>query len=370
MSDIKLTLTTDPIDTKDSDKESLVAQSETKSELVLSESEQKMVEDFAEKINLSDTTQVLSFGAAAQNKIASFSEKTLASVYTKDLQEVGTLLSGVVNELKRFEIEDEDKGLFKMFKKSADRVTALKTKYQSVEKNVDEVKTTLEAHQVQLLRDIATLDEMYALNSDYFKEISMYILAGEKKLEAARRDLVHLEQEAEASGSPVDAQRLRDQANSINRFEKKLHDLELTKMVSLQMAPQIRMIQSSDSTMLEKIQSTIVNTIPLWKNQMVLALSANHALDAQKAQQEVADYTNKLLRQNADDLKMATINSERASQRGIIDIDTIEYTNARLIEALDEVRTIQREGREQRAQAKITLETIEMKLKRSLLSDK
>lgn len=341
---------------------------EEKTDIVLTEEEKQKVAEFAKKIDITNSNQVLSYGSGAQNKIASFSEKTLESVYTKDLEEVGSLLSGVVTQLKNFEIDEEEKGFFKIFKKNANKITAIKAKYTDVEHNVNEVKKALEAHQVTLMKDIANLDEMYKLNADYFKELSMYIVAGRQKLEEAQNvELKALESKAQASNSPVDAQQVRDHINMINRFEKKIHDLELTKMVSLQMAPQIRMIQSSNTVMLEKLQSTIVNTIPLWKNQMVLALSAGHSLEAAKAQKEVTDYTNELLKKNADNIKMATVETQRATERGIVDIETIKYTNDKLIEALNDVKAIQIEGKKRRDEAEKALGEIEANLKKTLM---
>ncbi|MBL7576271.1 Uncharacterized conserved protein YaaN involved in tellurite resistance [Peptoniphilus asaccharolyticus DSM 20463] len=359
-------LTLEPNEPKKEENSEILKSQE--SDIVLTEEEQKKVEEFAKKIDITNSNQVLSYGSGAQNKIASFSEKTLESVYTKDLEEVGNLLSNVVNQLKSFEIEEEEKGLFKFFKKSANKVTAFKTKFTDVEHNVNDVKKALEGHQITLMKDIANLDEMYKLNADYYKELSMYIVAGKKKLADAQNiELRALEDKANASNSPVDAQLVRDHINMINRFEKKLHDLELTKMVSLQMAPQIRMIQSSNTVMLEKLQSTIVNTIPLWKNQMVLALSAGHSLDAARAQKEVTDYTNELLRKNAENIKMATVETQRATERGIVDIETIKYTNEKLIEALNDVKTIQAEGKKKRAEAEKALGEIEINLKKTLM---
>lgn len=359
-------LTLEPNEPKKEENSEIVKSQE--SDIVLTEEEQKKVEEFAKKIDITNSNQVLSYGSGAQNKIASFSEKTLESVYTKDLEEVGNLLSNVVNQLKSFEIEEEEKGLFKFFKKSANKVTAFKTKFTDVEHNVNDVKKALEGHQITLMKDIANLDEMYKLNADYYKELSMYIVAGKKKLADAQNiELRALEDKANASNSPVDAQLVRDHINMINRFEKKLHDLELTKMVSLQMAPQIRMIQSSNTVMLEKLQSTIVNTIPLWKNQMVLAISAGHSLDAARAQKEVTDYTNQLLRKNAENIKMATVETQKATERGIVDIETIKYTNEKLIEALNDVKAIQAEGRQRRAEAEKALGEIENNLKKTLM---
>lgn len=361
-------LTLEPNEPKREQETQVIVENTEEVDIKLTEEERKKVEEFAKKIDITNSNQVLSYGSGAQNKIAGFSEKTLESVYTKDLEEVGTLLSNVVNQLKSFEIDEEEKGFFKIFKKGANKVTAFKTKFTDVEHNVNDVKKALEGHQITLMKDIANLDEMYKLNADYYKELSMYIIAGKKKLEEAKNvELKALESKANTSNSPVDAQLVRDHINMINRFEKKLHDLELTKMVSLQMAPQIRMIQSSNTVMLEKLQSTIVNTIPLWKNQMVLALSAGHSLDAARAQKEVTDYTNQLLRKNAENIKMATVETQRATERGIVDIDTIKYTNEKLIEALNDVKAIQAEGRQRRAEAEKALAEIEGNLKKTLM---
>lgn len=334
----------------------------------LSEEEKKQVEEFASKINLDNTSLVLQYGASAQKKISSFSEKALENVKTKDLGEIGNMLSTVVTELKNFDVDEKDSGLFGIFKKTANKANIIKAKYAKAETNITDITKVLENHQIQLLKDIEVLDNMYDLNKTYFKELSMYILAGKKKLdEAKNKDLPELLAKAQASNLPEDSQKVSDMENLINRFEKKIHDLELTRMISLQMAPQIRMVQNNDAIMEEKIRSTIVNTIPLWKSQMVIALGMLHSTDAAKAQKEVADLSNELLRKNADALKMSSIETARESERGIIDLETIRYTNQALISTLTEVRNIQKEGSERRAQAQAELIKLEHELKERLL---
>lgn len=334
----------------------------------LTPAEQKMVNDFAAKIDLTNSAQVLQYGAGAQKKMADFSESALDNVRTKDLGEVGQMLSGVVTELKSFDVSEEDMGFFARFKRAGNKLTAMKARYATAEANVDKICDALEAHQVQLLKDISTLDKMYDVNKTYFKELSMYLLAGKQKLAQVRaEDLPALQQKAQQSGLPEDAQAANDLSSMCNRFEKKLHDLELTRMVSIQMAPQLRLVQNNDLLMSDKIQSTIVNTIPLWKSQMVLALGVEHSAQAAKAQREVTDMTNELLRKNADTLKMATIDTQRESERGIVDIETLQHTNETLISTLDEVMQIQQEGREKRAQAEQELGKLESDLKNKLL---
>ncbi|EFI41694.1 toxic anion resistance protein [Peptoniphilus sp. oral taxon 386] len=366
---IELVLDYENVEEETSKEIEKLSELEDKKELILSEEEERQIDEFAQKIDITNSNLVLQYGAGAQSKIASFSEKTLDKVKTKDLEEVGDLLTGVVTELKNFDVDEESKGLTAFFKKTVNKTAALKTKYSKVETNVELIKKALEDHQLQLLKDIATLDQMYDLNRDYFKELSMYVEAGKKKLSMARNiELPKLEENAKVSNLPVDAQRVNDYENMISRFEKKIHDLELTKMISLQMAPQIRMVQSSNTVMVEKIQSTIVNTIPLWKSQMVLGLGAAHSMQAAKTQKEVTDFTNDLFRKNAEKLKMSTIETARASERGIVDIDTIKNTNEKLIEALTEVRRIQIEGRKKRDLASIELAAIEENLKNSLMN--
>ncbi|VEJ34352.1 TelA-like protein SA1238 [Aedoeadaptatus ivorii] len=332
----------------------------------LSPAEMQQVEEFAKTIDLTNSSVILQYGVGAQKKISNFSEKTLNSVRTKDLGEVGKLLADVVTELKSFEDADE-KGIKGFFMRSANKVTALKANYDKAEKNVDDIARMLENHQITLMKDISLLDQMYDLNETYFKELSMYILAGQKKLEQVRtKDLPALMAASEGEEGGIQAQKINDMQNMANRFEKKLHGLELTRMVSLQMAPQIRMVQASNTVMAEKIQSTIVNTIPIWKNQMVLALGVHHSEQAAEAQKKVSDLTNQLLRKNAETLRTSTVNVARESERGIIDVDTIRHTNEQLIAALDEVRKIQIEGHENREKAARELEILESDLKTRL----
>lgn len=334
----------------------------------LTPEEQKMVDDFSAKIDLTNTTQVLQYGSGAQKKMADFSENALENVKTKNLGEIGQMLSGVVTELKSFDVADDDKGFFARFKRSGNKLTALKARYAKVETNVDKICEALESHQVQLLKDTSMLDKMYEVNKTYFKELSMYLIAGKNKLKQVRtQELPALQQKAQKTGLPEDAQSANDLSNMCNRFEKKLHDLELTRMVSVQMAPQLRLVQNNDILMSEKIQSTLVNTIPLWKSQMVLALGVQHSAQAAKAQREVTDMTNQLLRKNADTLKMATIETQKESERGIVDIGTLKHTNETLISTLDEVMQIQQDGHEKRAQAEQELGRLENDLKNKLL---
>lgn len=334
---------------------------------VLSDEEKRQVEEFAKQIDLHNSTAILQYGVGTQKKMADFSGNALENVKTKDLGEVGDMLSDVVAQLKGFDEEDE-KGFLGLFKKPAHKLEAMKTKYAKAETNVNKICEALENNQVQLLKDISLLDKMYDLNLTYFKELSMYILAGKKKLAETREtELPQLLAKAKASGLPEDAQAARDLEALCDRFEKKLHDLELTRMVSIQTAPQIRLVQSSDTMMVEKIQSTIVNTIPLWKSQMVLALGVTHAEQAAKAQREVSDMTNELLRKNAEVLKTATIESAKESERGIIDMETLKNTNANLISTLDEVMKIQADGREKRRIAEQEMQTMENELKQKLL---
>lgn len=334
----------------------------------LTEEEQKMVREFAEKIDITNTNMILQYGAASQKKIADFSEAALQNVKTKDLGEVGEMISGLVTELKGFTVEEDEKGFLGFFKRTSNKLAGLKARYDKAEVNVDKICGVLEGHQVQMLKDIVMLDKMYDLNLVYFKELSMYILAGKKKLEDVRAEVLpKLVSKAQATGLPEDAQAANDMAAMCNSFEKKLHDLELTRMVSIQMAPQIRLVQNNDSMMVEKIQSTLVNTIPLWKSQMVLALGVTHSQQAMQAQREVTDMTNELLRKNADTLKMGTIETAKESERGIVDIETLKYTNQSLISTLDEVVRIQQEGRQKRRDAELELGRIETELKQKLL---
>ena len=335
---------------------------------LLTEEEKQAVEAFSHKIDIRDTNQVLQYGAAAQKSVASFSENALNNVRSKDMGEIGEDLSRLVVELKGFGEEDEKKGLFGLFKKSGNKIESLKAQYSKVETNVDKIEAVLEGHQVQLLKDIAMLDKMYELNMAYFKELSMYILAGKKRLKRERETtLEELKAKAQRSGLAEDAQAANDFAQQCDSFEKKLHDLELTRMVSVQMSPQIRLVQNNDRLMAEKIQSTIVNTIPLWKSQMVLALGVAHSADAVRAQREVTDMTNELLRKNAEKLKMSTIETARESERGIVDMETLRQTNQSLISTLDEVVKIQEEGKTRRREAEQELGRLENELKQKLL---
>lgn len=345
-----------------------VTEKDVLDESYLTEEEKKMVDDFVEKIDINNSNSILQYGVGAQKKIADFSETALSNVKTKDLGEVGEMLSNVVNELKTFEATDEKKRFLGIFKKTVEKFSQMKAKYDKVDGNVSKICTMLEKHQVQLLKDIAMLDKMYEINKVYFKELSMYILAGKKKLNKLQQEeLPKLVERAQASGLPEDAQATNDFVSLCDRFEKKIHDLELTRMISLQMAPQIRLIQNNDSLMSEKIQSTIVNTIPLWKSQIVLALGVAHSSNAAKVQNEVTNMTNELLRKNAETLKMSTIETAKASERGIVDIETLKTTNESLITTLDEVLKIQIEGREKRKAAEAELQNIEEQLKTKLL---
>lgn len=335
---------------------------------ILTEEEKKMVDDFSSQIDLHNTNGILQYGAGTQKKMADFSEAALNNVRTKDLGEVGDMLTNVVTELKSFETEEEEKGFFSFLKKPANKITNMKAKYEKAEVNVDRICQVLEGHQVQLMKDVAMLDKMYEQNLVYFKELSMYILAGKKKLNQVRNtELVQLVEKAKLSGLPEDAQAAKDLEGLCNRFEKKIHDLELTRMISIQTAPQIRLVQNSDTMMVEKIQSTVVNTIPLWKSQMVLALGVEHASQAAQAQRQVTDMTNQLLRKNAEVLKMASVESAKESERGVVDLETLQNTNAALISTLDEVMQIQADGRVKRQAAEVELRKMEDELKNKLL---
>ena len=334
----------------------------------LSPEEERMVEEFASKIDIGNSQAILSYGVGSQKKIADFSESALERVRTKDLGEIGDMLAGVVGEIRSLESEDEEKGLFGLFKKTGNKLANMKAKYDKVETNVNNIAKVLEDHQVTLMKDVLMLDKMYELNMNYYKELSMYILAGKKRLERANNiELPALIKKADESGLPEDTQKAKDFSQMINRFEKKIYDLELTKTVSLQMAPQIRLIQNNDSMMSDKIQSTIVNTIPLWKNQMVIAIGLKHSSDAAKAQKAVSDMTNELLKKNAEILKTATIETAKESERGIIDIETLKNTNKTLISTFDEVIKIQDEGRKKRKEAEAELKNIENEMRAKLL---
>ena len=361
-------LTLDPFQAQEQKKPPVAQQEEPAlDDSVLTEEERRMVDSFAQQIDLTNSALVLQYGAGTQKKMADFSESALENVRSKDLGEVGDLLSGVVTELKSFD-EEEEKGFLGFFKKASNKIESMKAKYAKAEENVNEIVKALEKHQVQLMKDTALLDKMYELNLTYFKELSMYILAGKKKLAEVRgTQLAQLTQKAQTSGLPEDAQAARDLESMCLRFEKKIHDLELTRMISIQTAPQIRLVQNNDTQMVEKIQSTIVNTIPLWKSQMVLALGVEHSAQAAEAQRQVTDMTNELLKKNAEKLKMATVETAKASERGIVDMETLKATNESLISTLDEVMNIQREGREKRAAAETELRNMETELKNKLL---
>ena len=348
-------------------KESEKPQEPAVEEPVLSPQEQKIVEDFAAKIDIENTNQILQYGAGTQKKMADFSDAALVNVKTQDLGEAGELLANVVGELKDFDATEE-KGFFGFFKKQTAKVETLKNRYTKAEGNVTKITEALEQHQMRLMKDSAVLDKMYEQNLAYFKELSMYILAGKKKLREVREGkLNELHQKAAASGLPEDAQAANDLESKCDRFEKKLHDLELTRTISMQTAPQIRMIQNNDTTMIEKIQTTIVNTIPLWKSQMVIALGVEHANQAARAQREVTDMTNELLRKNAAALKTATVEAAKESERGIVDLDTLKTTNQALISTFDEVMKIQEDGRAKRREAEGELARMELELKNKLL---
>ena len=348
--------------------ETAPVQAEPMDDSILSDEEKKQVAEFASKIDLGNSAGILQYGAGTQQKMADFSEKALERVKTKDLGEVGGLISGLVSELKSFDAEEEEKGLFGFFKKQGNKLTNLKNRYDKAEVNVDKIVDMLETHQVTLMKDIDMLDKMYEVNLMYYKELTMYILAGRKRLEEVRKgELAELIEKAQKSQLPEDAQAAKDLESQCDRFEKKLHDLELTRMISIQTAPQIRMVQSSDTMMAEKIQSTIVNTIPLWKSQMVIALGVEHSTEAAKAQRAVSDMTNELLKKNAEKLKTATIETAKESERGIVDMETLKATNESLISTLDEVMKIQTEGRAKRAAAENELRSMENQLKDKLL---
>ena len=336
-------------------------------EPVLTEAEKQMVAEFADKIDVENTAQILQYGAGAQKKMADFSDAALENVRTQELGEVGELITGVVGELKGFDAE-EKKGFLGLFRKQADKLETMKVRYAKAEVNVARISDALQQHQVRLLKDSAVLDKMYAQNLAYFRELTMYILAGKKKLEEVRRGkLQELEARAKASGLAEDAQAARDLADKLMRFEKKIHDLELTRAISIQMAPQIRLIQNNNSMMVEKIQTTMMNTIPLWRNQMVLALGIAHSTEAAQAQRQVTDITNALLRQNAEKLRMASVETAKEAERGIVDIETLTATNAQLIQTFDDVMKIQAEGRAKRLAAEAEMARMENELKQKLL---
>jgi len=335
----------------------------------LGPAEQAAVREFAKQIDITDTNLVLTYGSAAQKNIADFSGQALGKVRTKDLGEVGGMLTNLVVELKGFKFDDEDKkGLRGFFKKTQNRISEIKSQYDKAEVNVDKITQMLDQHWITLSKDIAMMDKMYEMNQAYYKELSMYVIAGKLRLSELREtELPKLQEKAKESNLPEDAQAANDYANMLGRFEKKLHDLELTRMISVQMSPQIRLIQNNDSLMAEKIQTSIVNTIPLWKSQMVLALSMEHSRQAMEAQREVTNLTNELLKKNADALRVGSIEVAKESERGVVDIETLKHTNEQLILTLDEVRKIQEEGRAKRAEAEVELGRIEGELKQKLL---
>ena len=337
-------------------------------ESMLTEEERKMVDDFSKKIDITDTQLVLQYGSAAQKSVASFSESALSSVRTKDLGEVGDTLSDLVVELKDFGEEEDKGGIFGFFKKAGNKMETMKAQYSKAEANVEKITRELEQHQVRLMKDIAMFDQMYELNLKYYKELTMYIIAGKKRLAEVRaNDVEELRKKAEASGAAEDAQAYNDMVQMCDRFEKKLHDLELTRMVSIQMGPQTRMLQNNDMLMVEKIQSSLVNTIPLWKSQMVLALGLENSRKATAAQSAVTNATNELLKKNADMLKMGTVAAAKEAERSIIDIETLQHTNQQLISTLDEVIQIQKDGAQKRREAEVELGRIEGELKQKLM---
>jgi uncharacterized protein YaaN involved in tellurite resistance len=358
------------------EKEDILSSSESKKavpeslqkEAALSPEEQAQVDAFVEKIDLSNSAAIMNYGVSTQKNLADFSQKAIDDVRTKDMGEIGDMLSGLITELQNFDVDENEKGIAAWFKKKKNSLDEMKAKYSKVETNVDKVTEQLETHEQKLLKDSAILDRMYDLNLNYYKELTMYILAGKKKLEAVRnKDLAEAQKKAAASGLPEDAQKAKDIASQCDRFEKKLYDLELTRTISMQTAPQIRMIQNSDMQMAEKIQSTIVNTIPLWKNQMVIAVGMEHASQAARAEREVNDMTNNLLRKNADKLHQVTVESAKENERAIVDIETLKHTNETLISAMDEIMTIQKEGKTKRQEAEKELSGIEQELRDKLL---
>ena len=361
------TLTLDPFQEEKQAAVPAEKQDPVMDDAILTQEEKQTVMQFAQQIDLTNSQMILQYGAGTQKKMADFSENALENVRTKDRGEIGELLTGVVKELKDFD-EEEEKGFLGFFKRSGNKVNAMKAKYAKAETNINQIVKVLDSHQVQLLKDVALLDKMYELNLTYFKELTMYILAGKQKLNEVRTTkLAEMIRRAQTTGAAEDAQAARDLESMCSRFEKKIHDLELTRQISIQTAPQIRLVQSNDTTMVEKIQSTIVNTIPLWKSQMVLALGVEHSAQAAQAQREVTDMTNELLKKNAEKLKMATLETARESERGIVDMETLKATNESLISTLDEVLKIQQEGRQKRKEAEIEMQKMENDLKQKLL---
>ena len=334
----------------------------------LTPAEQQMVNEFAAKIDIENTNQILQYGAGTQKKMADFSDTALENVKMQDLGEIGDLITNVVGELRDFDAQDDGGRFFGFFKKQSSKIENLKNKYDKAEVSIEKITDSLQQHQVRLMKDSAMLDKMYEQNLNYFKELTMYILAGKKKLEETRNGkLAEMKNKAALSGLPEDAQAARDLDEKCSRFEKKLHDLELTRTIAMQTAPQIRLIQNNDTVMVEKIQTTIVNTIPLWKSQMVLALGIAHSAEAAQAQRQVTDITNELLRKNAETLHMATVETAKESERGIVDLETLQKTNADLIQTLDDVMRIQMEGRQKRQAAEMEMHRMEEELKRKLL---
>ena len=361
------TLTLDPFQEEKQAAVPAEKQDPVMDDAILTQEEKQTVMQFAQQIDLTNSQMILQYGPGTQKKMADFSENALENVRTKDMGEIGELLTGVVKELKDFD-EEEEKGFLGFFKRSGNKVNAMKAKYAKAETNINQIVKVLDSHQVQLLKDVALLDKMYELNLTYFKELTMYILAGKQKLNEVRTTkLAEMSRRAQTTGAAEDAQAARDLESMCSRFEKKIHDLELTRQISIQTAPQIRLVQSNDTTMVEKIQSTIVNTIPLWKSQMVLALGVEHSAQAAQAQREVTDMTNELLKKNAEKLKMATLETARESERGIVDMETLKATNESLISTLDEVLKIQQEGRQKRKEAEIEMQKMENDLKQKLL---
>lgn len=361
------TLTLDPFQEEKQAAVPAEKQDPVMDDAILTPEEKQTVMQFAQQIDLTNSQMILQYGAGTQKKMADFSENALENVRTKDMGEIGELLTGVVKELKDFD-EEEEKGFLGFFKRSGNKVNAMKAKYAKAETNINQIVKVLDSHQVQLLKDVALLDKMYELNLTYFKELTMYIFAGKQKLNEVRTTkLAEMIRRAQTTGAAEDAQAARDLESMCSRFEKKIHDLELTRQISIQTAPQIRLVQSNDTTMVEKIQSTIVNTIPLWKSQMVLALGVEHSAQAAQAQREVTDMTNELLKKNAEKLKMATLETARESERGIVDMETLKATNESLISTLDEVLKIQQEGRQKRKEAEIEMQKMENDLKQKLL---
>ena len=377
MSEIKLTLNPTPAAEPAVETASPAAQTavetpaapEAIQEPVFTPEEQAQIDEFSKQIDVTDTNLVFSYGANAQQGIAEFSDTALENVKTKDLDEVGDMITGLVKQLKGFSTDEEEGNRFtKWFRKQKDQLTEMKARYTDAETNVNKICEGLEKHQIQMLKDIAMLDKLYEQNLHYFKELSMYILAGKKRLAEVRAtELAQASAKAKASDLPEDAQAAKDLEEMCNRFEKKIHDLELTRMIAIQTAPQIRLVQSSNTVMIEKIQSTVVNTIPLWKSQMVIALGVEHANQAARAQREVTDMTNELLRKNAAALKTATVEAAKESERGIVDLDTLKTTNQALISTFDEVMRIQEDGRAKRREAEGELARMELELKNKLL---